>query len=145
MINQQDSEFQNILLATEKSHTDSLISFFFIKSIFQLILPTSSEKGKLCTNDPSLRKAVIWMIVKSAQDSIGMNTAVVPPLYVIIKRTGGQIAWMINGRYLNWVGSFMNIIHWPWQFWQLHPSFLRIHSNTPACSLMWPNKQGLWI
>ena len=51
------------------------------------------------------------MIVKSAQDYTEMNTAVVPPLYVIIKRTGGQIALMINGRCLNWVGSFMNIIH----------------------------------
>lgn len=55
------------------------------------MVPTSSEKGKLCTNDPSLRKAVI-LIVKSARDSIGMNTAVVPPLYVIIERTGAQIA-----------------------------------------------------
>ena len=39
----------------------------------------------------SLRKAVTSMIVKSAQDYTEMNTAVVPPLYVIIKRTGVKL------------------------------------------------------
>lgn len=50
------------------------------------------EKGKLCTNNPSLKKAVTWMIVESAQDSNGVNMAVVSPLYIIIKGTRGQIA-----------------------------------------------------